>query len=226
MTYSFSDLPIFDKYSVHDRVQIERAFSFAKKAHDGQLRQSGEDYFVHPYEVARVLMQLRAIPVIVISGLLHDVLEDTEVPFEELHNDFGFHIAKIVNTVSKSRKIEILDHDSDQERKLLHHQFLDTIKDPMATLVKVADRLHNMRTLNFTKPEKQRRKSIETIKMYYPLAKEIGVSRVANEFKEIASAYLDEKDLDHALDLSKQYDREIQEKGYHKNAIDHCVMEI
>lgn len=226
MPYSFNSLEIFSKYSLHDKVQITKAVEFSRRAHDGQLRQSGEEYFTHPFAVAKILMELKTIPVIVIAGLLHDVLEDTKVNFHEMHTEFGFHIAKIVNTVSKSRKIEILDHGSDGERKILHHQFLDTIKDPMATLVKIADRLHNMRTLNFTRAEKQKRKSLETIKMYYPLAREVGITNVAEELKSISEKYLEKSELEMAFEQSKSYEKEILEKGYHKNALDHCVMDI
>jgi GTP pyrophosphokinase len=222
----FLNNSVFSVYALHDKVQIKKAVDFAISSHQDQLRQSGEPYITHPLKVAEILLNLKVIPVITLSGILHDVLEDTEKTFKDLENMFGFHVAKIVNTVSKSRKIEILDHGSEEERKLLHHQFLDTIKDPMATLVKIADRLHNMRTLEFTDQEKKVRKSLETIKMYYPLALEVGLPDIAEELLVISKKYLEHDKVLKAIEISKQYEEEIKDKGYHKNAIDHCVMEI
>ncbi len=222
----FSSFPIYQQYSIHDKFQIARALDFAEKAHSKEKRENGDDYITHPIAVAKIIMELNVIPEIVISALLHDVLEDTPVNFEEMHHEFGFHIAKIVNMLSKSYKIKILDHNSDEERKLLHHYFLETISDPKAAIIKIADRLHNMRTLEYTKVEKQKRKSLETIKIYVPLALEMGLPEISKELEEIAKKYLTKEEYVRAKEVSINYDKEIQEKGYHKNAIEKCVMEV
>ena len=223
---SFSEIPIYQHYATHDKTQIMRAFEYAKKSHEGQKRKSGEPYIVHPIAVTEIVMHLNVIPEIVISALLHDVLEDTPINFEDIHHDFGFHIAKIVNTLSKSHKIQILDHDTDEERKLLHHQFLELIKDSKAAIIKVADRLNNIRTLDHLSKEKQVRISLETIKMYVPLAYEMGIFDISKELHNTAQQYLSEGEYEHAKALSQIYEKEIQSKGYHKDAIDKCVMEI
>jgi len=217
-------IKISDLYSTHDRVQILKALDFMKKAHNSQKRQSGEKYEIHPIAVANIVIEKKVIPEIIIAALLHDVLEDTSVTFDEMYHEFGFQIAKIVNMLSKSHKIKIIEHGSDLERKLLHHQFLETIKDPRSAIIKVADRYHNISTLEYLSTEKKTRISTETIKIYVPLAYEMGLSDLSTDLEQKSKKYLSEEQYLQAKKISKNYDQEIREKGYHKNAIEKCVL--
>jgi GTP pyrophosphokinase len=218
----FQDFTIYKRYSTHDKVQIAKALDFAKKHHQRQKRESGEDFISHPIRVAKILLQLEVIPEITTAALLHDVLEDTNAHFEDLHQEFGFNIAKLVNTLSKSHKIKLLKHNSDAERKALHHHFLDTIKDPKAAIIKVADRLHNIRTLNFLAPERQKRIACATVKAYVPLAYEIGTKKIAQELEIKSQNYLSPQELTHAQKVAQKYTREIKAKDYHQNALEEC----
>ncbi len=222
----FKDIFIFKHYSTHDKMQVIKALDFAKNAHKSQKRANGDPYIVHPIAVAKIVLELKAIPEITEASLLHDTIEDTSVNFEDIHHEFGFHVAKIVNTVSKSHKIQLLEHNSEEERKALHHMFLETIKDPKSALVKVADRLNNIRTIDALTAEQENRISRETIKAYVPLAFEMGIPKIAEELHNLAKKHLDKKAYNHALEVMKKYDQEIKEKGYHKDAIDHCAFEF
>lgn len=222
---NFQQFPVFEKYSTHDRREVLQAFDFAKKAHTGQKRASGEDYISHPLAVSHILLEHKAVPDLVVAGLLHDVIEDTPVGFEEVHHEFGFLVAKIVNTLSKSYKLSVV-HEDDKKRQILHHQFLETIKDPKAAMVKVADRLHNMRTLDFKKSDRQKVKALETIKMYVPLSSEMGLLEISDELSQLSQKYLSGEEFENGLLLQKKYKQEIEEKGYHKNALSKCVFQF
>lgn len=173
-----------------DESLIRKAFDFALEAHKNDLRASGEPYFDHPYEVALIIA--KEIPlddISVASALLHDVLEDTEITYEMLVSHFNQTIAEIVDGVTKIGGV-IRDHDASQAenyRKLL----LSMVKDIRVILVKFADRLHNMRTLEFLSRDKQIRIAKETMQIYVPFAHRFGLAQIRWELEDLAFKYLD-----------------------------------
>jgi len=212
-------------YSPEDQILIRRALAHARQAHDGQERASGEPYEIHPIAVANILMQLPAKVEVVAAGLLHDVLEDSDESFKDLEKSFGFEIAKIVNAVTHTKKLTRITKDHEEEkRKDLHHQFLDTIKDPRSALVKLADRLHNTRTLEHLDRYKQMEIAEETMLMYVPLARQIGLSMIERELEAICLDILPKWDYQRAQGDSAKYEQEIIGKGYHQNKLDDCLM--
>ena len=165
---------------------LKKAYIFAMEAHGLQKRASGAPYFYHPAEVARILAELHMDVPTVVTGLLHDVLEDTNVSFEELEEIFGSEIAFLVEGVTKLSKI---NYTSAHARHAENFQkfILAVARDIRVLLVKLVDRLHNMRTLNYIEdPEKRRRISLETLNVYAPLAERIGLSIVRKEIEDIA----------------------------------------
>lgn len=169
-----------------DEHLLNRAYVFSMKAHGGQTRKSGDPYFVHPLGVAAILTDLKADPATVATALLHDVVEDTDVSVEEIRKRFGAEIANLVDGVTKLSQIELKSEASKQAenfRKLV----VAMADDVRVLLVKLADRLHNMRTLHFVKDAEKRRKvALETMEIYAPLAGRIGVQRFRDELEDIA----------------------------------------
>lgn len=169
---------------------IEKAFDLAVSAHDGQKRQSGEPYVLHPIAVAEILLDLKLDTSTIITALLHDTIEDTKISSEDLKKEFGEEVARLVDGVTKLAKIEYQpEHIKQAEnfRKLL----LAISEDIRVLLVKLADRLHNMRTIKFVKnPEKRIKVSHETMEIYAPLAERIGVHKFKNELQDLAFAEL------------------------------------
>ena len=169
-----------------DEDLLNRAYVYAMKAHGSQTRASGDPYFSHPLAVATILTELRADPATVATALLHDVVEDTDVTIEDIKEVFGDEIAQLVDGVTKLSQIEHRDQASKQAenfRKLV----VAMADDVRVLLVKLADRLHNMRTLNFiSKEEKRRRIAMETMEIFAPLAGRIGVQRIREELEDIS----------------------------------------
>ncbi|MGE5437462.1 MAG: RelA/SpoT family protein [Syntrophothermus sp.] len=194
---------------------IEKAFEFAIEAHKNDLRASGEPYFIHPYEVALIIA--REIPlddVTVVAALLHDVVEDTEFNLDLISKEFGKEVAEIVDGVTKISGIfkgqEITM--AENYRKLL----LSMVKDVRVILVKFADRLHNMRTLQHVNPEKQRRIATETLEIYAPFANRFGLGRVKWELEDLSFKYLNKEAYDEIAKKiqSKRKERETYIKKF------------
>lgn len=176
-------------YSAEEAQLVEYALAFATAAHAGQKRLSGEDYIMHPIAVAKTLLELGMDSPTVVSALLHDVIEDTAVTEEELRKKFGNHITDLVNGVTKLSKIKFNSQEEEQAeniRKLILAMFTDM----RVLLIKLSDRLHNMKTLQFQKPEKQQRIARETLEIYAPLAGRLGISTFKIELEDIAMKYL------------------------------------
>ncbi|MEK7265625.1 MAG: bifunctional (p)ppGpp synthetase/guanosine-3',5'-bis(diphosphate) 3'-pyrophosphohydrolase [Pseudomonadota bacterium] len=169
-----------------DEHLLNRAYVFSMKAHGGQTRKSGDPYFVHPLGVAAILTDLKADPATVVTALLHDVVEDTDVTVDEIAKRFGGEIAALVDGVTKLSQIELKSEASKQAenfRKLV----VAMADDVRVLLVKLADRLHNMRTLHYVQDAEKRRKvALETMEIYAPLAGRIGVQRFRDELEDIA----------------------------------------
>lgn len=172
-----------------DQDKIARAYEFAALMHAQQLRESGEPYITHPYAVAGILAEMKLDPASIMTALLHDTVEDTKATLDEVKTKFGAEVASLVDGVSKLTRIEVQTVEGKQAenfRKLV----LAMSEDIRVLLVKLADRLHNMRTIENTKPEKQRRIARETLDIYAPLAERIGVNTIKEELEDLSFAVL------------------------------------
>jgi GTP pyrophosphokinase len=169
---------------------IRKAWAFCIQQHAGQVRASGEPYIIHPLEVAQVLAELRMDATAIAAGLLHDAVEDTDVNTPEIARRFGEQVAHIVDGVTKLDKIKFAnreDHQAENIRKML----LAMVTDVRVVIIKLADRLHNMRTLQHLKPEKQQRIARETLDIYAPLAHRLGMGKLRGELEDLAFRYVD-----------------------------------
>jgi len=179
-------------YSKDDQKFFEKAYAFAEKAHEGQMRLSGEPFFMHPYEVASILVDLGLDISTVVAGLFHDIVEDTDVTLEELSNQFGTETAQIVDGVTKVGKVNFSSKEEHQA-EYLRKMFLAMANDIRVILVKLADRLHNMRTLKYQSEEKRLEKAKETLEIYAPLAHRLGINTIKWELEDLSLKYIDEK---------------------------------
>ena len=169
---------------------LAAAFDFAYQLHDGQVRASGEPYIIHPIAVADLLRDIGASAGVIAAGFLHDVVEDTEVTSEEIENNFGAEVRALVEGVTKLGGIHFTNHTEAQAENL-RRMFLAMASDIRVVLVKLADRLHNMRTLAALKPEKQQRIARETREIYAPLANRLGIGRFKWELEDLAFKVLE-----------------------------------
>lgn len=173
----------------YDAELIGKAYDKGRALHEGQLRKSGEPYFIHPINVAIILAQLGMDDATLIGGLLHDVVEDTEYTRDELVADFGEEIALLVDGVTKLGSIKFESKEEVQAENF-RKMFLAMSKDIRVLIIKLADRLHNMRTIEYMKPEKIEEKCRETLDIYAPLASRLGIATVKFELEDIALKYL------------------------------------
>ncbi|MBS1800204.1 MAG: RelA/SpoT family protein [Acidobacteria bacterium] len=169
---------------------IRKAWEFCLRQHEGQKRASGEPYVIHPLEVGQVLAELKMDSTAIAAGLLHDAVEDTDVTSDEISKRFGEQVAHIVEGVTKLDKIKFAnreDHQAENIRKML----LAMVTDVRVVIIKLADRLHNMRTLEHLKPEKQQKIARETLDIYAPLAHRLGMGKLRGELEDLAFRYTD-----------------------------------
>src|SRR4051812_37327891 len=169
---------------------LRRAYLFSAKEHKGQVRKSGEPYLVHPLEVANILADMQLDVTCISTGLLHDIVEDTGVSLEMIENYFGPEVAHLVDGLTKISKIDNLSR-TDQQAQNIRKMLLAMIDDIRVVLVKLADRLHNMRTLEFLPREKQVRIAQETLDVYAPIAHRLGMARVRGELEDLSFKYLE-----------------------------------
>ncbi|MCC8163810.1 MAG: bifunctional (p)ppGpp synthetase/guanosine-3',5'-bis(diphosphate) 3'-pyrophosphohydrolase [Lachnospiraceae bacterium] len=174
-----------------DISMIEKAYQVAKRAHGNQLRKSGEPYIIHPLCVALILADLELDKESIVAGILHDVVEDTAVTMEDIERDFGEEVALLVDGVTKLGQLSYSADKVDKQAENLRKMFLAMAKDIRVILIKLADRLHNMRTLKYMPPEKQREKARETMDIYAPIAQRLGISKVKTELDDLALKYLE-----------------------------------
>ena len=193
----------------YDLPRIEAAYELAKKAHEGQVRSSGDQYISHPIAVAVILVGLGMDSDTIIGALLHDVVEDTSVTLEDIEKQFGADVAELVDGVTKLANIPYSSR-AEQQAENVRKMLLAMAKDVRVVIIKLADRLHNMRTLDFRIPEKQRVKSLETMEIYAPLAHRLGIRSVKEELEDLSLKHLDPvayHEIEQQLALRKE-DRE------------------
>src|SRR3990172_8799597 len=177
-------------YNPHaDTDLLKKAYVFSAKVHMGQTRLSGEPYLIHPLEVAGILTQLKLDVASVATGLLHDTVEDTLTTLEEIRENFGDEIAQLVDGLTKISRIPLRSGEEGQAENF-RKMILGMVKDIRVLLIKLADRLHNMRTLGYHSPEKQREIAQETLDIYAPLAHRLGIDWIKSELQELAFRYL------------------------------------
>ncbi|HVJ50446.1 bifunctional (p)ppGpp synthetase/guanosine-3',5'-bis(diphosphate) 3'-pyrophosphohydrolase [Desulfitobacterium sp.] len=189
----------------------EKAYHFSEEAHRGQLRNSGEDYIQHPLEVAKILLELEMDEATIAASLLHDVVEDTRYTIEDIEKEFGPQVALMVDGVTKLGRIEYKSK-VEQQVENLRKMFLAMAKDIRVILIKLADRLHNMRTLKYHSVEKQKEIARETLEIFAPLANRLGIFRIKWELEDLSFRYLKPQEY---YDLSegitfKRHEREDQ----------------
>lgn len=195
------------KYHPSDDISmIEKAYHLAKDAHKDQVRKSGEPYIIHPLCVAIILADLELDKESITAGLLHDIVEDTEMTTEEVASIFGDEVALLVDGVTKLGQLNYSQDKVEVQAENLRKMFLAMAKDIRVILIKLADRLHNMRTLQHMRPEKQKEKARETMEIYAPLAQRLGISKIKIELDDLSLKYLKPEvyyDLVESISLTK-----------------------
>jgi GTP pyrophosphokinase len=193
-----------------DLKEIERAFRFAETSHLGQKRLSGEDFIEHPLAVAQVVADLGLDTTAIVAALLHDVVEDTELTLEEIREEFGEHVTQIVDGLTKLDKITFRSREAEQAENV-RKMMVAMARDIRVLLIKLADRLHNMRTLGALSPERQTRIATETLEIFAPLANRLGVDRIKWELEDLSFRTLYPKRYEEIGALVEQREGERQE---------------
>ena len=205
-------------YSDEDIEMVGRAYDMAFKPIRTRRGKSGEPYIIHPICVAIILAELELDRETIIAGLLHDVVEDTDVTYEDVVREFGVEVAQLVDGVTKLGQLSYSKDKIEVQAENLRKMFLAMAKDIRVILIKLADRLHNMRTMQFMKPEKQKEKSRETMDIYAPIAHRLGISKIKVELDDLSLRYLKPdvyKELEHSLDSQK-----VRREAYIKEIVD------
>ena len=192
----------------NDFSMVEKAYKLAVDAHKDQKRKSGEPYIIHPLKVAYILAELELDMETIVAGILHDIIEDTEYSYEDISNLFSEEIAALVDGVTKLGKLSYTTKEEAQAENY-RKMFLAMAKDIRVILIKLADRLHNMRTLNYMTPEKQREKAQETLDIYAPLAHRLGISKIRSEMEDLCFKYLNPDAFD---DLATKIQKKKEER--------------
>ena len=169
---------------------VKKAYEFSQKHHAGQTRASGQPYLVHPLEVALVLAEMKMDPIAIAAGLLHDSVEDTSVTIVDIRKEFGEQVAHIVEGVTKISKIDFTSKE-EQQAENLRKMMLAMVDDIRVVLIKLADRLHNMRTLEHLPVDRQQKIARETLDIYAPIAHRLGMGKIRGELEDLGFRYVD-----------------------------------
>jgi GTP pyrophosphokinase len=209
-TITFNDVlsAMLHPLSNGDQKILTEIYNFAKKAHHGQKRKSGEEYINHTLHVTKILAEIGMDIKTLAAGLLHDVPEDTEITLAEIEKNFGAEVAYLVNGITKLGKIKL--HDSKQAYYIdnLRKMFLAMAQDIRVVIIKLADRLHNMRTLEYLPKEKRERIARETMEVYAPIANRLGISEIKGELEDLCFMYLEPKHYAEIKKVEETYLRE------------------
>ncbi|MEK6744107.1 MAG: bifunctional (p)ppGpp synthetase/guanosine-3',5'-bis(diphosphate) 3'-pyrophosphohydrolase [Nitrospirota bacterium] len=195
---------------------VRRAYIFSARAHQGQTRLSGESYLIHPLDVAKILAELKLDAATVAAGILHDTIEDTTSTTEEIQSLFGDEVAKLVDGMTKLSRIELQSRE-EREAQNFRKMIVAMSNDIRVILIKLADRLHNMRTLKFLSPEKQKRTAQETLDIYAPLANRLGIAKIKTELEDLSFMYL------HPEEYREIADKVIQKRLERQAYIDELI---
>ena len=174
-----------------DISMIEKAYNVARECHGEQKRKSGEPYIIHPLSTAIILAELELDKETIVAGILHDVIEDTVMTKEEVTEIVQRRVALLVDGVTKLTQLSYHTDKVEEQAENLRKMFLAMAKDIRVILIKLADRRHNMRTLQFMKPEKQKEKARETMDIYSPIANRLGISKIKTELDDLSLKYLE-----------------------------------
>ena len=205
-----------------DITMIEKAYKIASKAHEGQLRKSGEPYIMHPLCVAIILAELELDKETIVAGILHDVIEDTVMTTEEISAEFSPEIALLVDGVTKLTQLNFSQDKIELQAENLRKMFLAMAKDIRVILIKLADRLHNLRTLQYQTPAKQIEKARETMDIYSPIAHRLGISKIKVELDDLSLQYLEPEKF---KELKAEIDERLEERETFIETIVHDVKE-
>ncbi len=189
---------INEAYGPDDRARLVKAYEYAETAHANQKRASGEPYFIHPFEVANILIDLGLDAATIAAALLHDVIEDTEATADDIKNEFGEEVLALVLGVTKLEKI-VFKSKEDENAENFRKIFVAMAKDVRVIIIKLADRLHKMRSPNFLSQERQQRMASETLDIYAPLAGRLGISQIKCELEDLCLKYLDPESYEYLV---------------------------
>jgi len=194
--YSLMDSP-----TQEEKDFVNKAYEFSVNAHEGQLRKSGEPYFNHVFETAKILADLKMTPTTIVAGLLHDSIEDGVATEEQIKKEFGDEVLFLVNGVTKLGKVKY--HGAERHIESLRKFLVAAAQDIRVLIIKLADRLHNMRTLQYVRPDKQERIAIETLEIYAPLAYRLSIRKLSRELEDLSFKYVKLKEYEDTLKLLK-----------------------
>ncbi len=218
-TYSELRSLIADQYTEEEIEKIDKAYNVAREAHCGQLRYSGQPYIIHPIAVAKILFDLGMDSDSIIAALLHDIVEDTAISLQQISDTFGEEIASLVDGVTKLGKVPLSTRE-EQQAENIRKMLIAMSVDIRVIIIKLADRLHNMRTLDYMRPQKRRDKALETLEIYAPIAHRLGIRAIKEELEDLAISYLDPiayKEISDTLEAADEV---------HKNFIDDTISKI
>ena len=203
-------IELVNEYDDEEKEKIKSAFEYAKYAHQGQKRQSGEDYIIHPLMVACILARMHGDSNTICAGLLHDTLEDTKTTKEELISLFNEDIANLVDGVTK---FSLVNFNSKEEIECANTRKIITsiTSDPRIIIIKLADRLHNMRTLDFKNKEKQIKIANETMNIFVPLASYIGAYHIKTELEDLSFKFLNPSKYHEILEKKHYFEEDVRE---------------
>ena len=187
-----------------DLEEIQKAYEYADRKHKNQLRKSGEPYIIHPLAVAEIVAEIGLDTDAIVAALLHDCLEDTDASFDEISHMFGQTVAELVEGVTKLTRVQYSTTE-EQQMENLRKMFMAMSKDIRVILIKIADRLHNTRTLQYQTPAKQISKSMETMEIYAPLAHRLGMQKIKWELEDVSLQYLDPEGYQQIIDYLHEF---------------------